>query len=230
VQNLVDPPDLGRGAPAATVPPMSGLRERWSDRPVTVVLLAGAAAAVAALAGLTLLVRHDPAAGWERDVVEAAVDLPGVVGGPLWLVMQLGRRSLVPLVALVVFLATRRPRPVVGLVVAGMVTGFGIDVWKDWSGRARPTGVPTREDLHGFGFPSGHTATAFALAVIVAALVPERAAPWRRAVPFVVAALVAAGRLNAGVHYPLDVVGGALWGLAVGAVTVAALRTVGEQG
>lgn len=202
---------------------MSGLRGRWSDRPV--VLLAVAAVAVAALAGLTLLVRHDPAAGWERDVVDAAVDLPGAVGGPLWLVMQLGRRSLVPVVALVVLLVTRRWGPAVGLVVAGMVTGFGIDGWKDWSGRARPTGVPTREDVHGFGFPSGHTATAFALAVIVAHLVPAGAAARWRAAPFVVAALVAAGRLYAGVHYPLDVVGGALWGIAVGAATVAALQT-----
>jgi undecaprenyl-diphosphatase len=186
-------------------------------------LAALAVASTVVLAGLTLLVRHDPAAGWERDVVEAAVDLPGVVGGPLWLLMQLGRRSLVPVVALVVFLVTRRIGPAVDLLVAGMVTGFGIDVWKDWSGRSRPTGVPTREDAHGFGFPSGHTATAFALAVMVAALVPERAARWRP-VPFVVAALVAAGRLNAGVHYPLDVVGGALWGLAVGAGAVAARR------
>jgi len=213
---------------------MSGLRDRWSTSTpptpstpwTTPALLAVTATAVALLAGLTLLVRHDPAAGWERDVVEAAVDLPGVLGGPLWLVMQLGRRSLVPVVALVVLVVTRRVAPAVGLVVAGMATGFGIDVWKDWSGRARPTGVPTREDAHGFGFPSGHTATAFALAVIVASLVPARAPGWWRAVPFVVAALVAAGRLNAGVHYPLDVVGGALWGIAVGAATVAALRAV----
>jgi undecaprenyl-diphosphatase len=78
--------------------------------------------------------------------------------------------------------------------------------------------VAVRESADGFGFPSGHSAVAWALAVVIAAWLPPR---WRW-LPVTAAALVAAGRIDAGVHYPLDVVGGGLWGLTVGLVVVAA--------
>ncbi|HEY8546619.1 MAG TPA: phosphatase PAP2 family protein [Acidimicrobiales bacterium] len=198
-------------------------RERREWRPA--VLGAVVAGAVVLLAVLCLLVRHDEVTGWEPELVEAAVEVPDVVGRALWLVMQLGRRLFVPLVALTLLLATRRRDGTVAVVVAGILTGVGTDRWKAWAGRDRPEGVPTREDIDGFGFPSGHTATAFALATVIASLAPAR---WRP-VPFVVAALVGLGRITSGVHYPLDVVGGALWGVATGAATLAVLRALSDR-
>lgn len=62
-----------------------------------------------------------------------------------------------------------------------------------------------------FSFPSGHAAGAFAFAAFVALRVPR----WG-ALALLFAALVAASRVVLGVHYPSDVVAGALLGAAVG--------------
>ena len=59
-------------------------------------------------------------------------------------------------------------------------------------------------------FPSGHSATAFACATVIAWAEPRLAAP-----VFVLAALVAWSRVYVGVHYPLDVIGGAALGVLV---------------
>jgi undecaprenyl-diphosphatase len=68
-------------------------------------------------------------------------------------------------------------------------------------------------------FPSGHAATSFACAALLA---------WLTALPkvplFALAALIAFSRVYNGVHYPLDVVGGAVLGLLV----ATALRPLAE--
>jgi undecaprenyl-diphosphatase len=70
---------------------------------------------------------------------------------------------------------------------------------------------------HSYSFPSGHAATAFAAATVLAVLVPRW---WMWTLP--VAALVAWSRLYLGVHHPIDVVGGAVVGIAVGVAVAAA--------
>jgi undecaprenyl-diphosphatase len=64
-----------------------------------------------------------------------------------------------------------------------------------------------------YSFPSGHTASAVAGAFVVTLMLP-RARFWLWAL----AALIACSRVYIGVHFPLDVLGGALVGLAVGVV------------
>ena len=59
-------------------------------------------------------------------------------------------------------------------------------------------------------FPSGHAATSFACAALLAWLTPLPKVPL-----FVLAALIAFSRVYVGVHYPLDAIGGAILGLAV---------------
>jgi membrane-associated phospholipid phosphatase len=69
-------------------------------------------------------------------------------------------------------------------------------------------------------FPSGHAATAFALAAVLAVWARAIPAGWRRCVAraslFVAATLTGLARIYAGMHFPLDVVGGALLGILAG--------------
>jgi undecaprenyl-diphosphatase len=69
-------------------------------------------------------------------------------------------------------------------------------------------------------FPSGHAATSFAGAVVLASLVP-RGLTWF----LLLAAAIAYSRVYVGVHYPLDVAAGALVGAAVGGGAVALVRS-----
>jgi undecaprenyl-diphosphatase len=60
-------------------------------------------------------------------------------------------------------------------------------------------------------FPSGHAATSFACATILALALPRRWAPWL----FLLAAAIGFSRIYVGVHYALDVIGGAALGILV---------------
>jgi undecaprenyl-diphosphatase len=68
---------------------------------------------------------------------------------------------------------------------------------------------------HDASFPSGHASTSFAAATMLSLSFP-RFAPFL----FVLAAAIAFSRVYVGVHYPLDVIGGAL----LGALIAIALR------
>lgn len=67
-------------------------------------------------------------------------------------------------------------------------------------------------------FPSGHSAAAFAFATGVGHTLPPAAIPLQG-----LAALVAYSRVHTGVHYPADVIAGALIGTALAQLTTHAL-------
>src|SRR5579862_1073651 len=78
--------------------------------------------------------------------------------------------------------------------------------------RHRPfTSIPAvtviDERPHDASFPSGHAGNAFAAAVVLARALPQWQAVW-----WTLAVLIAYSRIYVGVHYPADVVGGAILG------------------
>jgi undecaprenyl-diphosphatase len=128
--------------------------------------------------------------------------------------------------ALVAALAWRRPWIFVLVTAASFAAdliSLGLKLITD---RSRPyVDHPDPEPLlraaANLSFPSGHAATAFAAATVLAALAPRFAVPL-----FVLAAAMAWSRVYVGVHYPLDVAAGALLGAAVGLALVAAARAL----
>jgi undecaprenyl-diphosphatase len=95
---------------------------------------------------------------------------------------------------------------------AGQLISYGL---KQAIGRERPSHVyatprPLVHAPHDGSFPSGHATASFACATILAFYAP-RAAP----AFFVLAAAIAWSRVYVGVHYPLDVLGGAGLGVLV---------------
>ena len=97
-------------------------------------------------------------------------------------------------------------------------------VLKPVSNRRRPDraihDVPSARQVampRSTSWPSGHAASAFAFATGVGAAWPAAGIPLSAA-----AALVAYSRVHTGVHYPADVIAGAVTGMAAAPLAVAA--------
>ena len=130
------------------------------------------------------------------------------------------------LVGVVLAFLWRRPW-FLALLVAADLAADGISLaLRQWIGRLRPPLVypdprPLVATPHTGAFPSGHSASAFACATVIAWASPRLAVP-----AFVLAALVAWSRVYVGVHWPLDVLGGAALGVLV---ATALLKLVGDR-
>jgi undecaprenyl-diphosphatase len=154
----------------------------------------------------------------ETPLVRLANDVPTPLGWPLRVVMQLGTLVVALVVVGVVAWWTRArgPRPAGAVLLAALVAYRTDNVLKDVIDRPRPgrlvADLHLRETIGGFGFPSGHTTMAFALAASLHATLP----PGRRWWVWVLASIVGVARMHVGVHWPADVVGGAALGTAVG--------------
>ncbi len=112
----------------------------------------------------------------------------------------------------------RRPVLLARVGVAALAADGSSRLLKEWIGRERPPlRYPDPEPLvHVPGsssFPSGHAAVGFACAAVLARAAPRLALPL-----YALAVLVAWSRVYVGVHYPLDVFGGAVLGVLIGQV------------
>ena len=126
-------------------------------------------------------------------------------------------------VAIALVLAVLWRRPWVLLTVAAAVYGADLTatLLKTLIPRHRPRVhqlVPGPKD---HSFPSGHAATSFAGATVLAFFAPRLRVPL-----YVLAAGIAFSRVYVGVHWPLDVIAGALLGFLVAR---ALLRLAGDR-
>lgn len=161
--------------------------------------------------GLTWIVDHR--VSFLNPVFEAITY--AATGGTIWVAL-----------ALLVAWRTHRPIVPVGILAAACVWGAdGVShLLKLTTNRPRPyVAMPHLHTLiarpGSDSFPSSHATTAFAGAVVLSFLLPRL---W----PIFVgaAALVAYSRLYVGVHYPSDVLAGAVIGAAVAGLVLVVMR------
>jgi undecaprenyl-diphosphatase len=178
-------------------------------------------------ASWVVVATRDDVPALEVRAFVSANGLPDALWPVVWAPVQAG--SLVGSLVVVAATAavTRRKRLTVAALLAGQGAYWAAKGVKHLAARERPRlllpVVRVRERATGLGYLSGHSAVAFALATVLAA---DLRGAWR-IVPFAIAAGVGFGRVYAGVHLPLDVVGGVGLGLLTG---IAALRALGPDG
>jgi membrane-associated phospholipid phosphatase len=163
---------------------------------------------------------------WAFRLVNDTVTLPF---GAVWAVMQLGNVVVIP-VAAAVAVAFRKFWLTAGILVGGLVTYELARVVKQIVERGRPgallPGVHLRDaPTAGLGYVSGHAAVVAFLATVTWPYLGR----WARWGAGVLAALVCLSRVYVGAHLPLDIVGGAALGLAVGALVRLPLRSAGRR-
>jgi undecaprenyl-diphosphatase len=184
--------------------------------PVRQAVLIVAGLALLAVAGMLV---QDPPAAWEESVFRALNELPHNVEPVLWVLQQMGSALVMPVAAIVLWRMTHRWQPPVALLAAGFLLGWvGAKVVKAMVGRGRP-GAIFDDVILGFdvpvaeiGFPSGHAVLAFTLVAVFAPYLSKRG----RLVAVGVAIAVGLTRVYVGAHFPLDVIGGAGYGVAIG--------------
>jgi undecaprenyl-diphosphatase len=119
------------------------------------------------------------------------------------------------IVAAIAAVIWRRPGIFLWVVAGDLLAGWISFALRQAIGRDRPPRrFPNPHPLvhvpSSGSFPSGHAASSFACAALLAWLTPLPKIPL-----FLLAALIAYSRVYNGVHYPLDVIAGAALGLVV---------------
>lgn len=142
----------------------------------------------------------------------------------VWLTWA-GSHGAVWLVLAAVLALHRRRWALLALVLAADVAADGLaEGLKLLVGRARPPLVypsprPLVHDPQSSAFPSGHAATSFACATVLACVYPRAAAGF-----YLGAAAIAYSRVYVGVHWPADVLAGAMLGVCVGLLVIVLYR------
>ena len=100
-----------------------------------------------------------------------------------------------------------------GLLVTNLTLKPLLSRPRPWVVMENFAALVTSSDIN--SFPSGHTCAAFSFAVALAVTLPQK---WAKAAALIAAALMGWSRLYVGVHFPSDVLAGALVGTLCGLV------------
>ena len=150
----------------------------------------------------------------------------GALDGVMWILSAIGRGGMVWLgLGAVIAIRRRRLGMFTSVLLAVLLASALADnVLKPLFQRERPFVTMSGDVIGGRpeddSFPSGHSSNAFAGALVLSRVATLAAPLW-----WGLAAAIAYSRVYLGVHYPLDVVGGALVGVACG---ILAMRLTGR--
>ena len=171
------------------------------------------------------------ATSWDARLFRILNQVPPAAASVLTPLSHLfGPAGIIAVVLLTVVYVVARNRSVLPVAATAVAAGAAwalANVAKVIVDRPRPYEVMAgavlrQQPAHGTSFPSSHTAVTLAVAI---ALVPFLARPLA-AVGIGYAVLVGWSRVYLGVHYPLDIWGGAGIGMAVAGATLLALGTL----
>jgi membrane-associated phospholipid phosphatase len=187
-------------------------------------------ASLAVFAVCAVIVADGRVGSIERAAFHAVNGLPDGLYRPMLAFQYLGVLAM-PLVVAVGALAFRRWRLTAALVLVVPLKLATERVVKLLVARERPGSTVPEAVLRGvhpagLSFVSGHAIITFAIAGLLALVLPRR---WA-VVAFVLATLNGVARVYLGAHNPLDVVGGAAVGLAIAAVLDLVLDVARDRG
>jgi undecaprenyl-diphosphatase len=187
-------------------------------------------ASLAVFAGCAVIAADGQVGPIERAAFHAVNGLPDWLYRPMLAFQYLGVLAM-PLVVAAGALAFRRWRLAAALVLVVPLKLATERLVKWLVQRERPgttVGDAVLRGVHpgGLSFVSGHAIITFAIAGLLALVLPRR---WA-VVVFILATLNAVARVYLGAHNPLDVVGGAAVGLAIAAVLDLVLDVARDRG
>lgn len=160
---------------------------------------------------------------WIQDTLRSDVLTPAMV-----FFTCLGNKGMLWILISLVLMCFSKTRKAGIMSITALAFAFLVDnmILKPLFGRMRPYEVI--KGLHcivgkqpNFSFPSGHTGSSFASAVVLYQELPQKYGKWLLAAAF----LMGFTRLYVGVHYPSDVLGGAIIGTLLGIFTVKAYQS-----
>lgn len=169
-------------------------------------------AALAVFVIAALLAQPEAVSVFESSIFSMFYVQSGILVPVFFVITQLGSiYFLATLSALYLFL--KNYVVVLRLLMAGTLAYLLAGVSKDLFGRARPDELFDNVVFHdvmvrGPGFPSGHTALAVAIGIVLFHHTPKK---WHTAI-IIMTFLAAISRMAVGAHAPLDIVGGAAIG------------------
>lgn len=143
-----------------------------------------------------------------------------------------GQAGIFWIAAAVLLLLFKKTRPAgIACAIALAIQGVLINlVIKPIVARPRPYDacsllIPLVTRLKDYSFPSGHTGCAFSAAIVMAKMLPKKIG-----VPAVIiACLLGFSRMYVGVHYPTDVLAGALIGIGSAIVGMLITQKITER-